>query len=112
MSIWNGKTCKFCTYAGCDGGLVGHSKFSAWLFWRRHGIPVQVRRFKSWITSLDYSKIQDIEIDGLNHRDAPDYVDAYISSATYRGQPMSEKQLDRLNQDSDFVYRCVMNYLY
>lgn len=61
---------------------------------------------------LDYSQIQDIEIDGINHQDYPDFCDAYISSATYQGREMTDLELDALNDDSDFVYQCVMDQLY
>jgi len=62
--------------------------------------------------ALDYSKISDVEIDGIDHRDAPDYVDAFISSASYDGRPMTDEELDELNSDSDFVYSCVDDRLH
>jgi hypothetical protein len=77
------------------------------------------RRLRSWLikqkkrlTALDYSKIEDIEIDGINTRDYPDFCDAYISSATYKGREMTESELDRLNEDSDFVYEQVLERIY
>ena len=54
---------------------------------------------------FDLSKIEDIEIDGLDYRDAPDFVDAYISSATYEGREMTDEELEYLNEYyTDFVY--------
>ena len=53
---------------------------------------------------LDYTKIEDIEFSGIDHKDAPDYCDAYISSALYDGREMSEDELEVLNEDHDFVY--------
>lgn len=72
-----------------------------------------VRMFIIWPKPvLDYAQISDIEIDGINHADYPDYVDAFITSATYMGRPMSDSELDVLNEDSDFVYKQVNAKIY
>lgn len=61
---------------------------------------------------MDYKFVSNIEFDGIDHRDAPDYCDAYICSADYKGEPMTEAQLEKINEDGDFVYEQLMNYLY
>lgn len=61
---------------------------------------------------MDLSKIKDIEFDGIDGSDFPDFVDAYIIRATYEGQYLTDDELDTLNQDSGFVYEALMNYLY
>ena len=63
------------------------------------------------MANLDYSKIANIEFDGIDHSDYPDYCDAYIVSADYDGQPMTEEQLEEICEDGDFVYESLMNYL-
>ena len=60
---------------------------------------------------MDYKKINDIEVDGIDTADYPDYCDAYIAYATYDGKSMSDEQLDELNQDSDFVYEQVQDFV-
>ncbi len=60
---------------------------------------------------MDYKKIDNIEIDGIDTKDYPDFCDAYISSADYDGVPMTDKQLDELNDDGDYVYGHIMDYL-
>jgi hypothetical protein len=60
---------------------------------------------------MDKSKIDNVELDGINHKDAPDYVDAFIYSADYDGKKMTEAQLDEINDDSDYVYEQVMNQI-
>jgi hypothetical protein len=60
---------------------------------------------------MDYKKIDNIEIDGIDTKDYPDFCDAYISSADYDGVPMTDKQLDELNEDGDYVYGHIMDYL-
>lgn len=61
---------------------------------------------------LDYSKIDDIDIDGIDTNDYPDFCDAFICSADYDGKPMTEAQLDELNDDREFVMEQVNNFLY
>lgn len=61
---------------------------------------------------LDYSKIEDVEIDGIDHRDAPDFVDAFIASASYEGREMTDAELDALNENRSYVYECVIERIY
>lgn len=113
--------CTRCNYLGCTfarqayGPVLGHWVWMLELFLARVKgyLPRAVyRRAKRWWTELDYSKIEDIEVDGIDTRDYPDFCDAYISSATYKGREMTDAELDRLNEDSDFVYQAVQDKLY
>jgi len=61
---------------------------------------------------MDYSKIESVEVEGLDYNDYPDFVDAFISYAEYDGGIMTEDQLNELNEDSDFVYECVMEKIF
>ncbi len=53
---------------------------------------------------MDLTQVDNVEIDGINPADYPDFCDAYIIAADYNGEPMSEAQLNKLNECSDFVY--------
>ena len=61
---------------------------------------------------LDYSKISDIEVEGIDMNDYPDFCDAYIASALYDGRAMTDEELDILNNDGDSVYDAVQKFLY
>ena len=61
---------------------------------------------------IDYDLIEDVAVDGIDYSDYPDFCDAFIASATYNGKPMSDEMLDTLNEDYEFVYESVENYLY
>jgi hypothetical protein len=61
---------------------------------------------------LDYSKIDMIEFDGIDHDDYPDYCDAYIVYAEYDGREMTDEELELINDDASFVYESLMSYLY
>ena len=65
-----------------------------------------------WVSKIDTSQVEDIEIDGIDTRDYPDFCDAFILEATYKGREMTDEELEALNEDSDFVYEQVMEHLY
>ncbi len=57
---------------------------------------------------MDYKDIDNIEIDGIDTKDYPDFSDAFISGADYCGKEMTEAQLEEINKDSDFVHEQVL----
>ena len=77
-----------------------------------HAVREKLADYVDAFIKLDYSKISNIQFDGIDHKDAPDYCDAYISSADYDGEDMTEWQLEEINNDHDFVYEQLMYYLH
>lgn len=73
-----------------------------------------MRTLITWYRSL--GAISDVELDGIDTGDAPDFCDAFIIGASIKGlfgwRECTETELDRLNSDGDFVYEQVQNYLY
>ena len=61
---------------------------------------------------IDYNLIEDVEVDGIDYADYPDFCDAFIASAIYDGKPMSDEMLDELNEDYDFVYESITNHIF
>jgi hypothetical protein len=61
---------------------------------------------------LDYSKISNVELDGIDHADYPDYCDAYIVSADYGDREMTDEEIEVLNDDSQFVHEAVWNHIF
>ena len=61
---------------------------------------------------MDYNKISNIEMGGIDYSDYPEFCDAYIGSAEYDGKEMTDEQLDEINDNSDFVYSCVEEFIY
>jgi hypothetical protein len=59
---------------------------------------------------LDYSKINNIEFEGIDWHDYPDFCDAYIVSANYDNRPMTEEEIESL--DKSFVYKKLIDYLF
>ena len=52
---------------------------------------------------IDYSKINNVKVGGVDMADYPDFCDAYIESADYGDREMTEEELDVLNQDGSFI---------
>ena len=63
-------------------------------------------------STIDLTKIDSVEVEGIDTRDYPDFTDAFISYAELDGVPLTEDQLDDLNEDRDFVYGEVLNHLF
>ena len=61
---------------------------------------------------MDYKKIDNIEFDGIDYNDYLDFCDTYIVSADLNGVPMTEEELDELNEDGDFVHEKLFDFLF
>ena len=62
---------------------------------------------------IDFKLVTNVSVDGIDTRDYPDFVDAFIESADYDGKPMSDEMLDAINDDHlEFVHECVYNQLF
>ena len=58
--------------------------------------------------------MNSFEVDGIDHSDYPDYVDAYISAATFEdGEELSDEEIEEINvKHSDVVYDAVMDHIH
>ena len=66
---------------------------------------------------FDELRIDDLVVEGIDYSDYPDFCDAYIESATIieddgEIRDATDKELDRLNDDRDFVYSRVIEFIY
>lgn len=62
---------------------------------------------------MDYKLINNVEVDGIDTSDYPDFVDAFIVYAEYDGRPMTDEEIDELNDHHlDFVQECVYDHLF
>ena len=55
---------------------------------------------------LNGKKVVDIEVDGVNSSDYPDFSDAYFSYACYEdGTPLTDEELEKLaDQNGDILH--------
>ncbi len=62
---------------------------------------------------IDINKVDNLEVDGIDTRDYPDFVDAFISYAEIDGEPLTDEQLYELTDEyPDLVYNLVINKLF
>jgi|14_taG_2_1085336.scaffolds.fasta_scaffold01801_5 hypothetical protein len=58
-------------------------------------------------------KAHDIEVDGIDWSDYPDFSDAFIVSAKHEdGTEFTDEEIEELNEDRDLVYKSVEDVLY
>lgn len=57
-------------------------------------------------------KITGVKFEGIDPKDYPDFCDSYIVYAERGGTPLTEDELEELNDDRDTMYELLMNYLY
>jgi hypothetical protein len=60
------------------------------------------------LKKLNRLKVEDVVVSGIDLKDAPDFSDAFISEAKYEGRPLTEDEIEELNEDSSFVHEQVM----
>jgi len=58
------------------------------------------------MATLNGRNVVDIEVDGVDGRDYPDFSDAYFSYACYEdGTPLTDDELNKLTEDNgDLLY--------
>lgn len=61
---------------------------------------------------MNIKKIENIDFEGIDFKDAPDFCDAFISSADYNGLEMTDEQLENINYNSDFVHEELYKFIY
>lgn len=58
---------------------------------------------------IDFKTVEVVRIEDIRHWDAPDYVDAFISEAEIDGVPATDKELDEINANSEFIYQAIID---
>ena len=63
---------------------------------------------------LDYSKIDDVVVENIDHNDYPDFCDAYVASAMYddNGKYRELTQSELENLDNDWVHQQVWDWIH
>lgn len=50
---------------------------------------------------IEWDKIEDWELDGIDTKDYPDFCDTYISRCIYKGKEATEKELEAITEGWD-----------
>jgi|TARA_B110000037_G_scaffold36120_2_gene43983 hypothetical protein len=65
------------------------------------------------IKDFDITLVENVEIEGVDMADYPDFCDAFIVAADYDGVPMTEDQILELEENyPDWKYEQVESSLY
>ena len=59
--------------------------------------------------NIDINKIDNMEFEGVDFNDYPDFVDAFLAAADYNGKEMTDEQIDYVN---DTYYEFVNEQVY
>ncbi len=62
---------------------------------------------------LNLSQIENMEFEGVDFSDYPDFVDAYLVSADIDGRELTEEEIDYLNDEHyEFVNESVFDSIF
>ena len=62
---------------------------------------------------IDVYKVTDLVWSDVDHTDYPDYCDAFIESATYKDQEMTEDEIEELMDDNpEWCYEKLMEWIH
>jgi hypothetical protein len=62
---------------------------------------------------INTKKIDNIEFDGIDMDDYPDFCDAFVVSADMNGWPMNSEELEDLNENyREFIYEKLIDKLF
>ena len=63
--------------------------------------------------NIDIKKIDNMEFEGVDFKDYPDFVDAFLVAADYDGKEMTEEQIDYINDEHyEFVNEQVYDSIF
>ena len=71
-----------------------------------------MKNSKNSKVEIDVKKISNVVVDNIDFKDYPDFCDAYIVSADYKGKKMTDEQIEEINQNSEFVNESVFAQIY
>lgn len=61
--------------------------------------------------TIDINRVSNVVMGSVKAWDYPDFADAFIQTADLDGRPMTDEELELLNENSDFVWQCAFESL-
>ena len=61
---------------------------------------------------INWTEVTDIQLDGIDSEDYPDFCDAFVASATYKGREATEEELEAMSNDSAVINQLVFDRLF
>ncbi len=53
---------------------------------------------------INFREVTDMEIDGVDTKDYPDFCDAFIGRCLYYGEEATDEELEYINAQADFIH--------
>jgi len=47
---------------------------------------------------MKFTDLKNLEIDGVDIKDYPDFVDSFVSYAEYNGKELTDKEIEKVNE--------------
>lgn len=63
--------------------------------------PITIQEYNMILTKFDINQLDDIQLADVDIKDYPDFCDAYVESASYKGMELTDKQLEELNMSDE-----------
>lgn len=61
-------------------------------------------------TPLDVDDIYNVQVGGFDLSDYPDFTDTFIESGYIYSRPLTNDELETINEDSDYISRVAHEY--
>ena len=63
--------------------------------------------------NIDLTKLTELEFDGIDHNDYPDYCDAFLSYAYYIDRKLTDEEIDYINDNHcEFINENIYDYIF
>lgn len=63
--------------------------------------------------NIDLTKLTELEFDGIDHNDYPDYCDAFLSYAYYIDRELTDEEIDYINENHCyFINENIYDYIF
>lgn len=62
--------------------------------------------------TIDFTKVEVLNVDGIDWKDYPKFCDAFIDEALIDGVRASDEELDVINENDDFLQEAIHNHIY
>jgi len=81
------------------------------LFKERYYNPGNGTSLTDEIMKIDFKQVDNIELDGVDPKDYPDFCDAFIASCDYKGREATDEELDAINEQCDYIHELAFESL-
>jgi len=75
-------------------------------------LGIAIQNLETISKGIDTRLVTNVEVEGIDFADYPDFCDAYVSNCWYKGRPATDMEVEMINNDSDFVYQQTLKAIF